>query len=203
MFTMEPSKSVACRLSPKCKGQAVPVIDAVQYSLFDQKENYMYKKGLFMYKLLKVSKQVVLTGCFISLFLLGGTANAVEQTKAGEVECRMNFTMKSWSFLYKSGKGTGEITCDNGQSAGVKLRSHGGGITAGKSKIINGLGVFTKVASINELFGNYANAEAHAGAVGSASARALTKGEVSLSLTGTGKGIDLGINFGNMKITRR
>lgn len=156
-----------------------------------------------MCKLLKVSKQVVITGCFVSLLLLGGTAKSAEGVKSAEVECRMNFTMKSWSFLYKSGKGTGEITCTNGQSADVKLRGHGGGLTAGKSKIINGLGVFTKVASINELFGDYANAEAHAGAGGSASARVLTKGEVSLTLTGTGKGVDLGINFGNMKISKR
>lgn len=76
-------------------------------------------------------------------------------------------------------------------------------MTAGKSKIIGGLGVFSDVANINELFGNYANAEAHAGVVGSASAGVLTKGEVSLTLTGTGKGVDLGLNVGNFKISRR
>ena len=139
----------------------------------------------------------VLTCFILSLFLFSSIV------EAADVKCRMNFTMKSWSVFYKSGKGSGTITCDNGQTANVRLRSQGGGITFGKSTIVNGLGVFTEVSSIDELYGNYANAEAHAGAGGSASARALTKGEISLSLTGTGKGIDLGINFGSLKISKR
>ena len=143
----------------------------------------------------KFLKRIVLVGfCLCLLF----TASA----QAAEVECRMTFNFKSWSVLYKSGKGRGHITCSDGQNANVKLRAHGGGLTAGKSSIINGLGVFSEVLSIKELFGNYANAEAHAGVGGSASARALTKGDVSLTLTGTGKGVDLGINFGNFKISR-
>lgn len=115
----------------------------------------------------------------------------------------MNFTMKSWSFFYKSGTGTGHITCNNGQQARVSLRGHGGGLTAGKSTIVNGRGVFSGVSNVNELYGNYAQAEAHAGAGGSASARVLTKGAVSLTLTGTGTGIDLGVNVGNLKIAKR
>jgi hypothetical protein len=122
---------------------------------------------------------------------------------AADTECRMNFTFKSWSFFYKSGKGVGDVKCDNGQQAKVALRSHGGGLTFGKSKIIDGLGVFSDVQNIQEIFGNYVNAEAHAGAGGSASARVLTKGEVSLTLTGTGKGVDLGLNIGNLKISKK
>lgn len=139
----------------------------------------------------------ILIGFFISILLLSSTATAAD------VGCRMDFTMKSWSIFYKSGKGTGQITCNNGQSASVSLRSQGGGLTVGKSKIVNGHGSFSEVSSINELYGDYANAEAHAGAGGSASARALTKGEVSLTLTGTGKGVDLGVNVGNLKISKR
>lgn len=142
-------------------------------------------------------KQIIVISFFISIFLLGSSATAAD------VSCRMSFNLKSWSIFYQSGKGTGQITCNNGQSANVSLRSHGGGLTAGKSKIVNGHGSFSGVTNIDELYGNYANAEAHAGAGGSASARALTKGEVSLTLTGTGKGIDLGIDVGNMKISKR
>lgn len=140
--------------------------------------------------------KLIIVSFFISLFSFGSRA------MASEVECRMNFTLRSWSFFYKSGKGTGNITCNNGQKAHVRLRGQGGGLTFGESKIVNGMGVFSDVSSINELFGNYANAEAHAGAGGSASARVLTKGEVSLTLTGTGKGVDLGINVGNFKISK-
>lgn len=142
-------------------------------------------------------KWVFITILSISLLVFVSTASA------SDIHCRMNFTLKSWSFFYKSGRGTGDIICSNGRTAHVALRAQGGGFTVGKSKITNGLGVFSDVSSINELFGNYANAEAHAGAGDSASARVLTKGDVSLTLTGTGKGVDLGINVGNFKISKR
>ncbi len=119
-----------------------------------------------------------------------------------QTECQMTFTLKSWSIFYKSGKGYGTIKCDNGQKAKVNLRAQGGGLSFGKGKIVNGHGKFSKVASIKELFGDYATAEAHAGVVKSGSAQALTKGEVSLSLTGTGSGIDIGFDFGKFTISK-
>lgn len=123
--------------------------------------------------------------------------------KPKETKCQMDFTLKSWSVLYKSGKGSGTISCDNGQNAKVKIRAHGGGLTVGKSKIVNGVGHFSKVRDIDTLFGGYAEAEAHAGASKSAAAHAMWKGDVSLTLAGTGKGWDLGVNFGKFKITPR
>ncbi len=120
-----------------------------------------------------------------------------------ETKCHLNFDLKSWSIFYKSGKGSGVITCDNGQSANVRIKTKGGGITFGKSKIVGGQGTFSKVHDIEELFGNYATSEAHAGASGSAVAQAMWKGDVGLTLSGTGKGWNLGFDFGNFKITRR
>ena len=130
----------------------------------------------------------------------------IGSTKAGsatETKCHMDFSMHSWSIFYKSGKGTGTISCDNGQTASVKLRSRGGGVTFGKSKIVNGTATFSGVSDINELFGGYASAGADAGAGDSAGARAMTKGEVSMSLSGTGKGVNVGFDFGKFKITRK
>lgn len=137
------------------------------------------------------------------IFLAAGLLVAAAQAKEPQTKCEMHFTMKSWSILYKSGKGAGTITCDNGQKADVHLRMHGGGLTIGKGRIVNGHGIFSKVFGIEELFGSYAAAEAHAGAVKSASAQALTKGEVSLTLTGTGQGFDIGLDFGSFKISKR
>jgi hypothetical protein len=117
--------------------------------------------------------------------------------------CQMSFTMSSWSAFYKTGHGTGTITCDNGQTARVKVSSKGGGITFGRSKIKDGIGKFTEVDDISELFGSYAQGEAHAGAGKSANAGALTKGDVSLSLAGKGKGVDVGISFGKFTIEKQ
>ena len=118
------------------------------------------------------------------------------------VSCTMKFTMKGWSAFYKTAKGQGTVKCSNGQSAKVTLSAKGGGLTVGKSSIEDGNGKFSDVASIDELFGSYISAEAHAGAVKSTGAQVMTKGEVSLALSGTGRGFDLGVAFGALTISR-
>ncbi|HUI27477.1 MAG TPA: hypothetical protein VL403_15450 [Candidatus Kryptonia bacterium] len=118
-------------------------------------------------------------------------------------KCTLKFKLQSWSAFYKAGSGSGTITCDNGQSAGIAITTTGGGLTAGASKIRDGSGTFSAVAGIDELFGTYAAAEAHAGAVESSTAQVVTKGSVSLALSGTGQGVDLGVAFGKFTIRRR
>jgi hypothetical protein len=119
-----------------------------------------------------------------------------------ETKCEMAFHLEGWSAFYKTAKGGGRITCDNGQSAPIVIRTKGGGITFGMSKIVDGVGHFSPVSSISELFGDYANAEAHAGAGESSDAQVVTKGTVSLALSGTGHGINLGFAFGKFTIAR-
>jgi hypothetical protein len=58
------------------------------------------------------------------------------------------------------------------------------------------------VADISEIVGAYGAAEAHAGMVRSATAQVMTKGPVSLELTGKGEGVDLGVAFGKFTIAR-
>jgi hypothetical protein len=118
-------------------------------------------------------------------------------------KCSLRYSLAGWSALYSTASGSGTATCDNGQSARVSLRAKGGGLTAGKSKIIDGHGTFSEVSDINELFGKYAAAEVHAGVVGSAAAQVVTKGTVSLAFSGTGKGIDLGVTFGEFVIQKQ
>lgn len=140
----------------------------------------------------------------LTLALGAGLAGADEGDTAKKLTtCKMTFELTTWSIGYKTGKGDGVITCDNGQKAEVKLKFTGGGLTAGKGKIRDGIGTFSEVSSIDEVFGSYAVAEAHAGAGKSSSAQVMTKGEVSLSLAGVGSGVDLGIAFGKFKIKRR
>jgi hypothetical protein len=122
---------------------------------------------------------------------------------AGRTDCRMRFSLKGWSAFYKVAHGQGTITCDNGQKAKVVLSAKGGGVTAGRSEIRNGLGKFSEVPNISELFGTYVQANATAAAGRSAGASAMTKGEVSLALSGKGTGIELGVAFGKFTITRK
>ncbi len=134
----------------------------------------------------------------LALCMAGTSASLAAGAK---VDCEMTFTMSGWSAFYKTASGTGSIKCSNGQSMNVKLSAKGGGLTVGKSTIEDGRGKFSAVTGINELLGSYAAAEAHAGAVKSAKAQVMTKGEVSLALSGTGRGWDLGIAFGKLTIS--
>jgi hypothetical protein len=115
--------------------------------------------------------------------------------------CRLAYHISGWSFLYKTYRGSGTVTCENGQTARVAIETHGGGFTAGRSEI-SGRGQFTQVRGIGEVYGVYAEAGAHAGLTRSADGRILTRGVVSLALSGTGRGVDLGIAFGAFRIKR-
>ena len=138
----------------------------------------------------------------IVLFALVASS-MVNAAHAAAVDCKLRFTMSGWSAFYKRADGTGTISCNNGQTMSVKLSARGGGLTAGKSTIRDGVGEFSGVQNINDLIGSYASAEAHAGAVKSAKGQVVTKGEVSLALSGTGDGWDLGIAFGKFTIKRQ
>jgi hypothetical protein len=137
---------------------------------------------------------------FVILLLVA--AFAAVPAEAG-TDCRMNFTMTGWSFFYRTAEGDGTISCENGQTANVHVYSKGGGVTFGRSKIKNATGRFTEVGDISDLFGTYVQSEAHAGAGNSSKASALTKGTVSLSIVGKGRGVDVGISFGKFVIERR
>lgn len=122
---------------------------------------------------------------------------------AKELECRMHFSLAGWSAFYKTASGEGTITCGNGDSMRVVIEAKGGGLTFGKSEIHDGLGKFTEVYDIEDVLGSYASAGAHAGAAKSAEAQVLTKGPVSLALSGKGTGWDLGVAFGKFTLRRR
>ena len=119
---------------------------------------------------------------------------------AGMISCKLKFDLEGWSILYKYGKGSGRITCSNGQAADVRIVTHGGGATLGTHKVIGGSGKFSGVLDIKDLYGGYAEADVHAGAGGAATARVLIKSNVNLTLAGTGQGINLGIAFGSFRI---
>jgi hypothetical protein len=132
----------------------------------------------------------------LALAMIGmAPARAEAKTK-----CDLTFSIKEWAVVYKHAKGTGTITCSNGERAHVAISSKGGGLTAGKFRI-EGHGEFSEVNSIRDLYGSYAQAQANAGAVKSAAGVVVTKGDISLALAGKGEGWDVGVSFGNFVIT--
>jgi hypothetical protein len=124
-----------------------------------------------------------------------------EKTPKGTVLCTMKFSLKSWSAFYKSGKGYGTITCNNKQTADVKLRSHGGGITFGKYNIPDGEGEFSAVKDIKDLYGKYGAVGGEAGAVKSTMGQSLSKDDINLDIKGTGTGGGFGFDFSGFRIS--
>jgi len=147
-------------------------------------------------------KKLIIFG--VLTMLCGFSAPAVAQEKAAAaVDCKMKFNLKGWSVFYKTADGSGRVICSNGEKANVKINVTGGGLTFGKMDIRDGNGTFSEVIHINEIFGPYVAAEVHAGAVKSAQASVYTKGEISLAMTGSGRGINIGIDLGKLEISKR
>lgn len=145
---------------------------------------------------LRIRIRVVAASTLVLGIVLGSEA------WGGDLSCRLDFTMKGWSAIYKTATGTGTVSCTNGARMTVSLESKGFGLTAGKSTIDVGKGAITGLKDINDVLGSYAAADASAGAMKSSAAAVLTKGEVSLALSGTGRGWDLGVAFSDFTITR-
>lgn len=132
--------------------------------------------------------------------LLLSAAPVLAADNAQTLNCQMSFTLSGWSAIYKTANGSGTVTCNDGKSLPVTLDAHGGGLTFGKYKINDGHGEFTGVKNIHDVLGDYAMATAHAGVVKSSHAAAMTKGSVSLALSGTGDGWDIGVGFSGFTI---
>ncbi|MGR9074147.1 MAG: hypothetical protein ACU833_13885 [Gammaproteobacteria bacterium] len=117
--------------------------------------------------------------------------------------CKLAYNLKGWSFFYKQYSGSGVVTCDNGQRANVRLSTKGGGVSFGKSEVNDGKGKFSEVRDISDVFGTYVALDSHAGAAKSVEAQVMTKGEVSLAITGKGNGFNLGVTLSGFTISPR
>lgn len=131
-----------------------------------------------------------------------GFAGSQARAAEADLDCKLHFSLSTWSAIYKHAEGSGVVKCANGSSMRVSIETKGAGLTVGKSHIDNGTGTFTDVHSIDDVLGSYAQGEAHAGIVKSGTAQLLTKGTVSLALAGKGEGVDIGIDVGEFTLTR-
>ena len=50
------------------------------------------------------------------IVLLAGPASS-----GGLMTCRLKYDLKGWSVIYRTSKGSGKITCENGQSSKVRI----------------------------------------------------------------------------------
>ncbi len=133
------------------------------------------------------------------VLLLAGIA----PVHAGDISCTLHYNMSGGGAFYKHSTGSGEVTCSNGQRLAVGIESKGGGLTFGHSSIVDGIGKFSGVSDIHDVVGGYATAEANAGAGNASKAQVVTKGSISLALTGKGTGHTLGVSFGSFILTAR
>ena len=131
-------------------------------------------------------------------------APAIAPAQAAELSCTLHYNMSGGGAFYKHSTGEGEVICSNGRKLAVSIESKGGGLTFGHSRIQDGVGKFSGVSDIHDIIGGYATAEANAGNGGEASkAQVVTKGSISLALTGKGTGHTLGVSFGSFIISER
>ncbi len=138
-----------------------------------------------------------------TLLLAGIGMLAMPASAADAMTCKLSYSITGWSIFYKHSSGSGVVRCSNGQTLPVKLSARGGGLTVGKYTIKNGFGEFGGVRNIRDVLGTYASASADAAAGKAATAQAMTKGDVSLALSGKGEGWNLGVAFTGFTIQAR
>ncbi|GFO72433.1 hypothetical protein BJAS_P2672 [Bathymodiolus japonicus methanotrophic gill symbiont] len=121
-------------------------------------------------------------------------------SRAESKSCSIKYNLTGWSFFYQGYKGSGLVSCTNGQSAKVSLTLHGGGLTLGVIDIDNAKGKFTGIKSIKDIYGTYFSIDVHAGFSRSAEARTLFKGYIAGGGAGVGGGYNLGLTFSGLTI---
>ena len=116
--------------------------------------------------------------------------------------CTLTYSLKGWSAIYKTARGTGTITCEDGQSTSVRIVTHGAGFTGGTHGVVDGKGRFSQTEKVADLFLTYIELTGHAGvdADKNVEARAMFAGSKRLSLAGNGAGIGLGMAVGGFTI---
>ena len=130
-----------------------------------------------------------------SLFFMSFSAVQAE-------ECDLKYTMKGWSAFYKSYQGTGTVSCPSGKRAAVNLSLQGGGFTFGASEIIDGKGTILGVTEISDIYGGGFAVGGHAGFITSIEGRVIPRGSRTITLSGKGKGYDLGWSIGSFKVSK-
>ena len=140
-------------------------------------------------------KQKILGFAVSSLFLLSFSSAHAE-------ECDLTYNMKGWSAFYKGYSGTGTVTCPSGKSAKVNLSLKAGGFTFGASEIIDGKGKIRGVSKISDIYGGGFALGGHAGFNKSVEGRWVPRGARTVTLSGKGKGYDLGWSMGSFKISK-
>lgn len=135
-------------------------------------------------------------------FIFFAVLNSAAAAAQGLTSCTMTYKMNGWSLVFKRYDGVGHINCSNGQRAQVGLSSNSIGFTIGKSEI-EGTGVFSEVRNLNEIYGHYVSLGGHAGVTKSIDGQVLTSGEISLVLSGQGRGVDIGVTLGALTISPR
>lgn len=148
-----------------------------------------------------MKRHTVLASTILTLAILLAASPALAQKPT--TSCSMTFQLKGWSAIYQTANGSGTITCDNGQTASVKIDAKGGGLTASRYEINDGHGKFTAVTDIRELFGSYAAASASVGVAKAGELQVVTKGTVTLGLAGSGNGVGLGVSVGEVTLSRK
>lgn len=142
------------------------------------------------------SKNLLILAGFLGLVVIAVPA----QASTPYISCSMNYKLGGWSFVVSQYNGSGNVVCSNGQRAQVKLTSRSIGFTIGQSDL-EGVGYFSELKDISEIYGTFIALEGHIGAVKSGHGQVMTRGIVSLAISGSGRGFDIGVTLGGLNIS--
>jgi hypothetical protein len=149
-----------------------------------------------------MKRTILMASALLALGAVAAYPGDARADDSANLDCKLQFSLSTWSAVYKHSEGSGIVTCENGKSMHVSIVANGAGLTVGKAHVDDGTGHFSDIHDISDVLGSYAQATVHAGVVKSGTAQVLTKGDVSLALAGNGEGVDLGVDIGKLTLTR-
>lgn len=136
------------------------------------------------------------------IFVLACAIATQAMAQQRNLSCKLHFSSKEWSALYQSATGSGTVSCSNGASMPVDIRARGVGLSAGRWKITEGNGQFTRVSTIEDVLGNYLAISGQVGLYKAGTAQVLARRRVALALAGKGEGFDLGVAISDFTISK-
>ena len=145
-----------------------------------------------------MSRVVRATVALIALVAGTSSLQPVHADGAG-LDCTLKFYLSTWSVVAKHSEGSGIVKCEDGATMRVHIVAKGASL-AGKAHVDGGTGRFSPLRSLAEILGSYDGASD--AKTTSSSDLVLTKGAVSLAIAGTGEGVDLRVDVGELTLTR-
>ena len=89
-----------------------------------------------------MKRNLIVASLVVAIASVAFQAAPARAENSAQLDCKLKFSLSTWSAIYKHSEGSGVVTCENGHSMRVNIVAKGVGLTVGKSHVDGGTGRF-------------------------------------------------------------